>query len=254
MLVRRLARHAARARAPSSACAVQIAVEGCCHGELDAIYDSIRLTQQQTGVAIDVLIICGDFQAVRNQARGDRREIARGRAQRADRCDPMARTRPCAPAPSPAPPPTRRQADLSTMACPPKYRSMASFYKYYSGEKVAPVLTIVIGGNHEASNHMWELYYGGWLAPNIYFLGRAEIRAEIRARRRAPPHPPTPQVRGGGQRGRCAHRRPVWHLQRPPLPPRPLRDPALFQRRHALGVPRARARGARRLLLLFIRL
>ena len=40
---------------------------------------------------------------------------------------------------------------------------MQSFYKYYSGEKAAPVLTIVVGGNHEASNHMWELYYGGWL-------------------------------------------------------------------------------------------
>jgi hypothetical protein len=32
-----------------------------------------------------------------------------------------------------------------------------SFYKYYSGEKKAPVLTIFIGGNHEASNHLWEL-------------------------------------------------------------------------------------------------
>ena len=77
-----------------------------------------------------------------------------------------------------------RQADLSTMACPPKYRSMQSFYKYYSGEKAAPVLTIVVGGNHEASNHMWELYYGGWLAPNIYYLGCAVRSSEVRAGRR----------------------------------------------------------------------
>jgi lariat debranching enzyme len=28
-----------------------------------------------------------------------------------------------------------------------------------------------VGGNHEASNHLWELYYGGWVAPNIYYLG-----------------------------------------------------------------------------------
>lgn len=28
-----------------------------------------------------------------------------------------------------------------------------------------------VGGNHEAANHLWELYYGGWAAPNIYFLG-----------------------------------------------------------------------------------
>ncbi|KAJ9525103.1 hypothetical protein QJQ45_017337, partial [Haematococcus lacustris] len=27
------------------------------------------------------------------------------------------------------------------------------------------------GGNHEAANHLWELYYGGWAAPNIFFLG-----------------------------------------------------------------------------------
>lgn len=65
----------------------------------------------------------------------------------------------------------RNQADLATMACPAKYRSMQGFYRYYSGEKLAPVLTIFIGGNHEASNHLWELYYGGWVAPNIYFLG-----------------------------------------------------------------------------------
>ena len=48
---------------------------------------------------------------------------------------------------------------------------MQDFYKYYSGEKTAPVLTIFIGGNHEASNHLRELYYGGWVAPKIYYLG-----------------------------------------------------------------------------------
>ena len=37
------------------------------------------------------------------------------------------------------------------MAVPPKYRQMQTFYKYYSGEKKAPVLTVFIGGNHEAS-------------------------------------------------------------------------------------------------------
>ncbi|WFD35038.1 lariat debranching enzyme [Malassezia cuniculi] len=50
---------------------------------------------------------------------------------------------------------------------------MGDFHRYYSGEKEAPILTLVIGGNHEASNYMWELYYGGWLAPNIYYLGAA---------------------------------------------------------------------------------
>lgn len=48
-------------------------------------------------------------------------------------------------------------------------------FRYYSGEKRAPILTIFIGGNHEASNYLQELPYGGWVAPNIYFLGRAGV-------------------------------------------------------------------------------
>ena len=63
-------------------------------------------------------------------------------------------------------------------------------YRYYTGAKVAPLLTLVIGGNHEASNYMWELcvvslsllvflgllpgrFHGGWLAPKIFFVGNA---------------------------------------------------------------------------------
>ena len=36
---------------------------------------------------------------------------------------------------------------------------------------MAPVLTVFIGGNHEASNYLQELPYGGWAAPNIYYMG-----------------------------------------------------------------------------------
>eukprot|EP00090_Calanus_glacialis_P038839 TRINITY_DN67686_c0_g1_i1.p1 TRINITY_DN67686_c0_g1~~TRINITY_DN67686_c0_g1_i1.p1 ORF type:complete len:515 (-),score=189.89 TRINITY_DN67686_c0_g1_i1:56-1600(-) len=70
---------------------------------------------------------------------------------------------------------TRNLSDLACMACPDKYKSMCSFYKYYSGEAIAPVLTIFIGGNHEASNYLQELAYGGWVAPNIYYLGYAGV-------------------------------------------------------------------------------
>ncbi|TRM60676.1 lariat debranching enzyme, C-terminal domain-containing protein [Schizophyllum amplum] len=110
---------------------MKIAVEGCCHGELDATYEEIKRIEQRDGAPLDVLFICGDFQAVRN-------------AQ-----------------------------DLQCMAVPDKYKDLRQFYQYYTGEKQAHVLTLVIGGNHEASNYMWELYHGGWLAPNIYFLGHA---------------------------------------------------------------------------------
>eukprot|EP00760_Papus_ankaliazontas_P004524 PhM_4_TR11936/c0_g1_i1/m.75886/K18328/DBR1; lariat debranching enzyme len=108
---------------------VYIAVEGCAHGQLNLIYDSLAQLEAVQGIKVDLLIICGDFQATRNVD------------------------------------------DLECMAVPPKYRALGDFPDYYSGARAAPVLTVFIGGNHEASNHLWELYYGGWVAPNIYFLG-----------------------------------------------------------------------------------
>lgn len=108
-----------------------IAIQGCAHGELDKIYETIGYIEKEHNIKVDLLLCCGDFQAVRSPA------------------------------------------DLESMAVPPKYREMQSFYKYYSKEIVAPVLTIFVGGNHESANHLWELGYGGWAAPNIYFMGIA---------------------------------------------------------------------------------
>ncbi|TFK74614.1 DBR1-domain-containing protein [Pluteus cervinus] len=110
---------------------MKIAVEGCCHGDLDAIYRHIANLEQKHAYKVDLLLICGDFEAMRNHQ------------------------------------------DLQCMAVPNKYKEMKDFYKYYTSEKTAPILTLVIGGNHEASNYMWELYHGGWLAPNLYYLGNA---------------------------------------------------------------------------------
>lgn len=45
---------------------IQIAVEGCCHGELDAIYSHIEILERRNGYKVDLLLICGDFQAIRN--------------------------------------------------------------------------------------------------------------------------------------------------------------------------------------------
>ncbi|CAH1400398.1 unnamed protein product [Nezara viridula] len=112
---------------------MKIAIEGCAHGELEKIYESIELLELKGNIKIDLLICCGDFQATRNEE------------------------------------------DLQTMAVKPKFRQMGSFYKYYTGEKIAPILTIFIGGNHEASNYLQELPYGGWVAPNIYYLGYAGV-------------------------------------------------------------------------------
>ncbi|GAA6003283.1 hypothetical protein JCM10207_001842 [Rhodosporidiobolus poonsookiae] len=120
---------------PSAQRSLRVAVIGCSHGTLDDIYASVQRcddeAKQRNQPEVDLVICCGDFQAMRNTA------------------------------------------DLETMACPRKYRELGQFHGYYSGEKRAPKLTVVIGGNHESSGYMWELFHGGWLAPNIYFLGFA---------------------------------------------------------------------------------
>ncbi len=117
-------------RVPSK---MRIAVEGCTHGELENIYETIKKLEETSGKKVDLLVCCGDFQAMRNLA------------------------------------------DLKCMACPDKYKEMCSFYKYYSGEKKPHVPTVFIGGNHEASNYLQELPFGGWVAPDIFYLGYAGV-------------------------------------------------------------------------------
>ncbi|KAG4177794.1 hypothetical protein ERO13_A11G330400v2 [Gossypium hirsutum] len=112
---------------------MKIAVEGCMHGDLDKVYDTIKYIENTRNIKIYLLLCYGDFQAVRNGK------------------------------------------DMDSLNVAPKYREMKSFWKYCSGQEVAPVPSIFIGGNNEASNYLWELYYGGWAAPNIYFLGYAVV-------------------------------------------------------------------------------
>ncbi|KAJ5953260.1 hypothetical protein N7454_000156 [Penicillium verhagenii] len=69
----------------------------------------------------------------------------------------------------------RNSNDATCISMPDKYKTVGDFHEYYSGERVAPVLTIFCGGNHEAGNYLFELYYGGWVAPNIYYLGASNV-------------------------------------------------------------------------------
>jgi lariat debranching enzyme len=47
---------------------LNVAVEGCCHGELDVIYETIRVSERESGAAaVDLLLVCGDFECVRNE-------------------------------------------------------------------------------------------------------------------------------------------------------------------------------------------
>lgn len=109
---------------------INVVFEGCCHGELNNIY---RAIEQRMGTDVDLVVIGGDFQAIRNEQ------------------------------------------DMNCISMPPKYRKLGDFHDYYHGRKKAPYLTIFVGGNHEASNYLQELYYGGWVAPNIYYLGAAGV-------------------------------------------------------------------------------
>ncbi len=52
---------------------------------------------------------------------------------------------------------------------------MGDFHEYHSGKLRAPVPTLFIGGNHEASNYLRELYHGGWVCPNIFFMGYSGV-------------------------------------------------------------------------------
>lgn len=122
-----------KARETPPGMAMKIAVQGCGHGDLHAIYRALSALEARTGDKADLLLVCGDFQALRHAK------------------------------------------DLATLACPPKYRRMGDFADYWSGRSVAPLPTIFIGGNHEASRHLWEVYHGGWVAPQIYFLGYSGV-------------------------------------------------------------------------------
>jgi len=69
----------------------------------------------------------------------------------------------------------RNYGDLEYFHAPMQHRKLKTFYKYYSGQTIAPVLTVFVGGNHESSAFMAELPNGGWVAPNIYYMGYSSV-------------------------------------------------------------------------------
>jgi lariat debranching enzyme len=130
---------------------LRIAVEGCGHGVLHEIYASVAKACELKGwPGVDLLIIGGDFQVRLTPSLFAWQHHLTRQA-------------------------VRNAADLKAVSMPPKYYAMHDFHEYYSGARTAPYLTIFIGGNHEASNYSWELYYGGWAAPQIYCMGAANV-------------------------------------------------------------------------------
>lgn len=45
---------------------MKIAVEGCAHGELEKIYETIQELEKRDNIKVDMLLCCGDFQSTRN--------------------------------------------------------------------------------------------------------------------------------------------------------------------------------------------
>lgn len=112
---------------------VNVAVEGCCHGDLDRIYDVLGSFDESSDTHVDFMICCGDFQAIRTEE------------------------------------------ELETLACPPVYRHMKDFHKYWTGSSVPRCLTLFIGGNHEAPGHLREMYFGGYASKDIFYLGSSGV-------------------------------------------------------------------------------
>jgi lariat debranching enzyme len=67
----------------------------------------------------------------------------------------------------------RTEEDFRHYHAPHKYHRMSDFSGYYKGNKKAPFLTVFIAGNHEAWGVLARHQQGGFVAPNIYFLGRS---------------------------------------------------------------------------------
>lgn len=98
-------------------------MEGCCHGDLDKIYGTMQHLERMGGKKIDLLICCGDFQA----------RVLAPSAVVDQAC-------PCVT--SPVTQAVRNEDDLECLACPPKYRDLKTFHKYYTGAAVAPYPTL----------------------------------------------------------------------------------------------------------------
>ena len=138
------------------AATIKIAVEGCSHGCLNDIYATVQKAEQEKGTKVDLLLLCGDFQvspSLPSSLFTFPMTYAEPRSY--PTVEPLALV--FCPMSRPPLQALRNTCDYDSIAISPKYRSLGSFHEYYSGKRVAPCLTIVIGGNHECMSYMWEL-------------------------------------------------------------------------------------------------
>jgi lariat debranching enzyme len=116
---------------------LRIAVIGCLHGSLDTVYSTLESIERADGRSFDLVLICGDFQAIRHPSDFAGMSVTNK---------------------------YRTLGDFHSYYAHHKNHSLLSTRK-------APYLTLYIGGNHESSHYHLELPYGGWIADNIYYFG-----------------------------------------------------------------------------------
>ncbi|EDO18492.1 hypothetical protein Kpol_1032p89 [Vanderwaltozyma polyspora DSM 70294] len=116
---------------------LRIAVQGCCHGELNLIFKKVKELNDEN--PIDLLIILGDFQSLRSEE--DFKSIS-------------------------MPDKYKKLGDFSHY-----YNDEIEDH----GLIRPPVPTLFIGGNHESMRHLMLLSYGGYAAENIYYLGYSNV-------------------------------------------------------------------------------
>lgn len=111
---------------------MRIAVQGCCHGELNQVFAKVAQIHERN--PIDLLLILGDFQSIRDKN------------------------------------------DFQSISIPKKYQKIGDFKEYYDNDELKPpVLTLFIGGNHEAMRHLMLLPHGGYVSRDIYYMGYSNV-------------------------------------------------------------------------------
>ena len=112
-----------------------LAVVGCAHGELSSIHSTLAHLSSLHHVTIDLLLCCGDFQAIRVPS--DLSTLA-------------------------CPAHYRRLLP-----------SFPALYFHHTPPPHYP--TVYIGGNHENSLLHMQLPYGGWVCDGCYYMGLAGV-------------------------------------------------------------------------------
>lgn len=115
---------------------MKVAVIGCLHGDLDTAAAVLRHESAVHGNTVDLALVCGDLQTLRDHA-----DLAS-----------------CA-----IPPRFHNAAIRNRMD------------GYLDGSKTLPCLMICVGGNHEAQRCLLDLQMGGWICPGMYYLGTSGI-------------------------------------------------------------------------------